>query len=82
MLFLDIYHELCHILQRREGADLWPPGVGYVERWTEVEAYRFVVGEARALGVPDAYLRDYLRVEWITEEEHRSLLGELGISAR
>ncbi len=79
MLFMDIYHELCHVLQRRDGADLWPPGLSYVERWTEVEAYRFVVNEARALGVPDVYLREYLRVEWISDAEHRTLLRELGV---
>ncbi len=81
MLFLDIFHELCHVLQRRGGAELWPPGVSYVERWTEVEAYRFVVDEARKFGVADAYLRDYLRVDWISEDEHRTLLGALGVSA-
>lgn len=82
MLFLDIFHELCHVLQRRSGANLWPPGVSYVGRWTEVEAYRFVVGEARELGVSDAYLRDYLRVEWISDAEHRALLNELGVAAK
>jgi len=80
-LYMDIYHELCHILQRHEGADLWPPGVSYVKRWTEVEAYRFVVHEARELGVSDEYLREYLRVEWISEEEHQELLTELKVPA-
>jgi hypothetical protein len=79
-LFMDIYHELCHVLQRQGGADLWPPGKSYVERWTEVEAYRFVIDEARKLHVPDAFLREYLRVEWISEEEHRTLLTELKVS--
>lgn len=79
-LFLDIYHELGHVLQRQGGADLWPPGVSYVERWTEVEAYRFVVDEARRMGVPDEYLRDYLRVEWITDDEHGQLLRSLGVT--
>jgi hypothetical protein len=80
-LFMDIYHELCHILQRRDGADLWPPGVSYVKRWTEVEAYRFVVHEARGIGVSDEFLREYLRVEWVSEEEHRELLAELKVAA-
>jgi len=79
MLFMDVFHELCHVLQRHGGADLWPPGVSYVARWTEVEAYRFVVQEARRLGASDAYLRDYLRVEWISEEEHRTLLESLEV---
>jgi len=82
MLFMDIYHELCHVLQRQGGANLWEPGVSYVKRWTEVEAYRFVVNEARSIGVPNAFLRDYLKVEWISDEEHRELLQELNVPAR
>jgi hypothetical protein len=81
-LFMDIYHELCHVLQRQGGAELWPPGFTYVERWTEVEAYRFVVEEARKIGVPDSFLREYLRVEWISEAEHLQLLEKLGVTAR
>lgn len=80
VVFLDIYHELCHILQRQGGANLWPPGLSYVERWTEVEAYRFVVNEARRLGVSDPFLRDYLRVEWISDDEHRTLLAAVGVA--
>ena len=79
VLYLDIYHELCHVLQRRGGADLWPPGVSYVRRWTEVEAYRFVVEEARALGISNEFLREYLKVEWISSSEHRELLAELRV---
>ena len=80
-LFMDIYHELCHVLQRQGGADLWPPGVSYVARWTEVEAYRFVVDEARSIGVSDDFLREYLRVDWVSDEEHRELLAKLNVSA-
>ena len=78
MLFMDIFHELCHVIQRHGGANLFAPG-SYVKRWTEVEAYRFVVGEARELGVSDDFLREYLRVEWISEEEHRHLLETLAV---
>jgi hypothetical protein len=79
IVYLDIYHELCHILQRHAGANLFEPGVSYVERPTEVEAYRFVVEEARRLGVSDAFVREYLRVEWITQREHAQLLRSLGV---
>jgi len=79
VLYMDIYHELCHVIQRHGGANLWPPGMSYVERWTEVEAYRFVVEEARTLGVSDDFLREYLRVEWISEDEHRQLLERLEV---
>jgi hypothetical protein len=79
ILYLDIYHELCHIVQRRDGANLWEPGVGYVERRTEIDAYRFVVEEAKGLGVPDDYLREYLKVEWISDKEHEQLLEAVGV---
>jgi hypothetical protein len=82
MLFMDIYHELCHIRQRQAGANLWEPGVSYVKRWTEVEAYRFVVDEARSVGVSDGFLREYLKVEWITAKEHRELLTELKVPVK
>jgi hypothetical protein len=80
VLFLDIYHELCHVLQRHDGANLWEPGVSYVHRRTEVEAYRFVVREAKSLGVGDAFLRDYLKVEWISDAEHEELLQQLDVA--
>ena len=79
MLFMDIFHELCHVIQRHGGANLWPPGLSYVQRWTEVEAYRFVVAEARRLGISDGFLREYLKVEWISEDEHLQLLETLEV---
>jgi hypothetical protein len=78
-LFLDIYHELCHVLQRKDGRELFPEGMSYVERSTEVDAYRFVVDEARRFGVSDEVLRDYLRVEWIDDEEFVQLLDAVGV---
>lgn len=81
ILYLDIYHELCHILQRQDGANLWEPGLGYVERRTEIEAYRFVVEEAKSLGVTPEYLREYLKVEWISAKEHAQLLAAVGVPA-
>jgi hypothetical protein len=81
ILFLDIFHELCHIRQRHDGRELWDRRYSYVKRPTEVEAYRFVIDEARLLNVPDATLRDYLRVEWIDEKEFRQLLAAMDVPA-
>jgi hypothetical protein len=80
-LFLDIFHELRHVLQRQGGAQLFGSGESYVRRPTEVDAYRFVVNEARAIGVTDEFLRDYLRVEWIDDKEFLELLSAVGVSA-
>ena len=79
-LYLDVIHEFLHILQRADGRELWPgPTVAYVDRPTEIEAYAFSVAEARRLGVSDAYLREYLRVFWVTKSDHRRLLRHLGL---
>ena len=80
-LFMDIYHELCHLLQRARGLELWDRRYNYAQRPTEVEAYQFVVDEARRLKVGDAVLRDYLKVEWIDEAEFRQLLDAVGVPA-
>ncbi|MCI4324235.1 MAG: hypothetical protein L3K03_09570 [Thermoplasmata archaeon] len=78
-VFMDIYHEICHLQQRHRGMELFASGESYVKRITELEAYRFVVDEARSLGVDDDFLRDYLHVEWITEKEFRELLASMDV---
>ena len=79
-VYLDIVHELVHIRQHLKGMELWDRRYSYVDRPTEIEAYRIVVGEARRLGLSEIEIIDYLRVEWVTEEEFSRLLTTLGIS--
>lgn len=81
VLFLDIFHELCHLQQRRDGLELFDRPESYVRRPTEIEAYRFVVEEGRRLGLSNDVLRDYLKVEWVSDEEHLDLLITLGVPA-
>jgi hypothetical protein len=80
-LYLDIYHEFFHILQRAAGRELWDIEHGYVDSPTELEAYGFSIAEARRLGVPEAFLRSYLEVEWVSPADHLRLLKNLGIAA-
>jgi hypothetical protein len=79
MLFMDIHHELCHVQQRHRGEELFDRPESYVRRPTELEAYRFVVDEARRFGVDDEFLREYLRVEWISEKEFNELLRAMDV---
>jgi hypothetical protein len=82
-VYLDIIHEFLHILQRKQGRVLWLGArVPYVDRPTEVEAYSFSVAEARRLGVPDSYLREYLEVTWVKRSEYLRLLRNVGVSAK
>ncbi|HEV2316852.1 MAG TPA: hypothetical protein VGV89_04675 [Thermoplasmata archaeon] len=79
-LFLDIYHELCHIQQRHRGEELFDRPEAYVRRPTELQAYKFVIEEARRLRVADAVLREYLRVEWIDDSDFGELLDAMGVA--
>jgi hypothetical protein len=80
-VYLDVIHEFLHILQRKQGRDIWPRRqIPYVDRPTEIEAYAFSIAEARRLGVPDSYLREYLNVTWLRRGEYLRLLRNLGVT--
>jgi len=80
VLYLDILHELFHVRQQREGVDLYPKGVAYVDRTTEVEAYAFTVRAARNIGLTDKEILDYLWVEWISPDDHKVLAKRLDVA--
>ncbi len=78
-LYLDVVHELVHIRQHLEGKELWDRRYAYFDRPTELEAYRVALGEAKRLRLKEDKLVDYLKVEWVTDEEFRRFLGTLGL---
>ncbi len=80
VLYLDILHELYHVKQQREGADLYPPKVANIDRPTEIESYAFTVKAARHIGLTDDDILDYLYVEWITPEDHIKLAERLDVA--
>ena len=80
ILYLDIIHELVHVMQQRKGLDLYDKSYSYVDRPTEIEAYEIAVMEAKNLGMNNKEILDYLFVEWITPEEHKRLASHVGIS--
>lgn len=80
VLYLDIIHELIHVKQHEQGLDLYDRTVSYVDRKTEIDAYEVTVREARKIGLSDREIFDYLRVEWITREEHERLARRLNVS--
>ena len=79
ILYLDIIHELVHVMQQRQGLDLYNKSYAYVDRPTEIEAYEIAVLEAKNLGMNDKEILDYLLVEWITPEEHKRLASHVGL---
>jgi hypothetical protein len=68
-IYLDIIHELVHVRQFLEGKELFDHRFGYTERPTEVEAYRVAVEEARRLGLSDERICQYLKTEWMSDDE-------------
>lgn len=77
--YLDLIHELVHVRQHHEGKELYDKKYGYVDRPTEIEAYELAVGEARRIGMSEEEIVDYLRVEWVSDEDFRRMLKTLGV---
>jgi hypothetical protein len=51
----------------------------YVDRPTELEAYRHTVKEARRLGMSDEEIAEYLKVTWLDTAEVSRLARHLGV---
>jgi len=78
-LYLDIIHELVHVKQFLEGKELFENRWEYVDRPTEVEAYRQAVKEARRLGMTDEEIYRYLKTEWMSEDDLKRLAEAVGV---
>ena len=78
-LYLDVIHELIHIRQFMQGRELFDRRYSYVDRPTEIEAYSAAVREAERIGMKRDEILDYLKVEWITEEEFQRLILAVGL---
>jgi hypothetical protein len=84
-IYLDVIHELVHVKQFRDGRKLsvdFGNRFEYVDRPTELEAYRHTLKEARRLGMTDEEIVDYLNVTWLDEEEVRRLARHLGVKVQ
>ncbi|MDA4131581.1 MAG: hypothetical protein OK454_00450 [Thaumarchaeota archaeon] len=81
-LYLDVVHELVHVRQFIEGKELFDRRYSYVDRPTEIEAYQACVAEGRKIGMENDEVLEYLRVEWITEEEFGRLLASVGVKPK
>jgi hypothetical protein len=77
-IYLDIVHELVHVKQFLEGK-ISDQEVNYVERPLEIEAYKITVDEARALGISENRIVDYLDSDLLSSEELKQLAGTIGV---
>lgn len=79
-IYLDIIHELVHVRQFMEGKELFDDHFSYTERPTEIEAYRYAVEEARNLGLSEERICEYLRTEWMTDDEFKQLAKAVDVN--
>ncbi len=68
-LYLDLLHELTHLRQLTEGADLWDERFSYVDRPTEIEGYAVAVEEGMRLGMSEEEVLRHLANPWMTSQE-------------
>jgi hypothetical protein len=78
-LYLDVIHELVHVNQVMHGKNC-NHELRYVERPLEIEAYRITVEEARALGLDESRILDYLESDLIDAEALKQLAATLEVA--
>ncbi len=77
-IYLDLVHELCHVKQFMDGKELFDPRYEYVDRPTEIEAYRYAVKEAKRLGMDEERILCYLKTEWMSPYDLDKLVRNIG----
>ena len=81
-LYLDVVHVLVHVRQFLEGKELFDQTFEYVDRPTEVEAYRYTIEEARRMGMREDQILKYLRLDSVDDSELGKLMEKIGVKAR
>lgn len=80
VVYLDVVHELCHVKQFMEGKQLFNIEFEYVDNPTEIEAYKKTVEEAKRIGLTREKILEYLKVEWVSEDQHQRLVSAVGLA--
>lgn len=78
-IYLDVIHELVHVKQFLDGKELFDSEYSYSERPTEIEAYRIAVKEARSLGLSEGRICQYLKTEWMSDDDLAKLCAAVGV---
>lgn len=81
-LYLDVIHVLVHVKQFLEGRELYDQAFEYVDRPTELEAYRTTVAEARRVGMKEWEILSYLRMDAVDDSELGKLMEKIGVKVR
>lgn len=78
-IYLDVVHELVHVQQHWNGKPLFDEEFEYVDRPTEIAAYRHAVQEARRIGYTEEQLYHYLHSSWLSNAELNRLAKHCGV---
>jgi len=78
-IYLDVVHELCHVKQWMDGRELFDERYDYVDRPTEIEAYRHTIQEAKRIGLSHDRILQYLKTEWMTDEDLYKLVKNMNM---
>jgi len=81
-LYLDAIHVLVHVHQFLDGKELYDQAFEYVDRPTELEAYRTTVSEARHVGMDEEEILRYLRMDAADDSELGKLMEKIGVKVR
>ncbi len=81
-LYLDVVHELTHVKQFWEGRELYDKRFEYVDRPTEVEAFKVAAEEAERLGLGEDIVRDYLKTDWMSDADLDKLIRNIGFDRK
>ena len=81
-LYLDVIHVLVHVKQFLDGRDLFDQTFEYVDRPTEIEAYRYTIDEAKRLQMSEDEILKYLRVDAVDDSELGRLIEKIGVRPR
>ncbi len=79
VIYLDVVHELHHVKQFMDGKALFLTDFEYVDSPIEIEAYLGTVDEAKRIGFSDDQIIEYLKIEWITDEQMQRLVERMGL---
>lgn len=80
IIYLDLFHELHHVKQFIDGKKIFLSGYDYVDSPIEIEAYLPTVEEARRIGLNEQKIREYLKIEWIDDEQYERFLKRMGVA--
>ena len=81
VIYLDVVHELHHVKQFMDGKELFLTDFEYVDSPIEIEAYLGTVDEAKRIGFSDDQIVEYLKIEWMTDEQLKRLVARMGLTA-